>query len=324
MRRLAGDIKNRTFAPVYLLYGDEDYLVSQYRNRLFSAAAGDDTMNTLSLSGKDLELPKLRDFTDTLPFFADRRVLLLQDTGLFKQASEGFDQWIENLPDTACVIFSEKEVDKRTRLYKAVQKKGYIAELNHPDERMISDWILKKIGAAKLSITRDAFRRFFEICDPSMQMMENELQKLLDFCAEKGSITAEDVDLVVTRSLQNRVFDLISRVSSGHRVESLDIYYDLLALKESPMRILYLIVRQLNQMMVLKAMQREGRSRDQMAAALKLRPFIAGKILEEASRFPAERLSEYLREALNLELAVKSGDLQENMSVEMLIFRMTS
>ncbi len=324
MKRLAGDIKIRTFAPVYLLYGDEDYLVSQYKNRLYKAASGDDTMNAWSLSGKDIELSKLRDFTDTLPFFAERRVLLLEDTGLFSSASEGFDRWIETLPETACVIFSEKEVDKRTRLYKAVQKKGYIAELNHPDERMLSDWVLKKIGARKLSVTKDAFRRFFEICDPSMQSMENELQKLLDYCAEKGSITAEDVDLIVTRSPENRVFDMIAKLSSGQRVESLDLYYDLLSLREPPMRILYLISRQLNQMMLLRTMERDGRSRDEMAASLKLRPYIAGKILQEASRFSVESLHAFLKEALDLELAVKSGDLQENMSVEMLIFRMTA
>ncbi|MBR6405377.1 MAG: DNA polymerase III subunit delta [Lachnospiraceae bacterium] len=324
MKRLASDIKNKSFLPVYLLYGDEDYLVSQYKNRLFQAASDGDTMNTMSVAGKDTDLMKLRDFTDTLPFFADRRVVLLEDTGLFKQASEGYDGWIEKLPPTACVIFSEKEVDKRTRLYKAVQNKGYIAELNHPDERMISDWVLKKIGQRKLSVTKDAFRRFFEICDPEMQTMENELQKLLDYCSEKGTIETSDVDLVVTKSLQNRVFDLIDRVSSGKRVESLDLYYDLLALKEAPMRILYLITRQLNQMMLVLRMQREGRSRDQMAAVLKLRPFIAGKILQEASRYSIASLEGFLKEALDLESAVKSGDLQENMSVEMLIFRMTA
>ena len=108
MKRLASDIKNKSFLPVYLLYGDEDYLVSQYKNRLFQAASDGDTMNTMSVAGKDTDLMKLRDFTDTLPFFADRRVVLLEDTGLFKQASEGYDEWIEKLPPTACVIFSEK------------------------------------------------------------------------------------------------------------------------------------------------------------------------------------------------------------------------
>ena len=178
MKRLNQDIKNHSFAAVYLLYGDEDYLCTQYKNRLFLAASGGDGMNSMVKSGKDPELAPLRDFTDTLPFFAERRVLLLEDTGLFKHSAEGYDAWIESLPDTACVIFSEKEVDKRNRLYKAVIRKGYAAELNRPDERMLEDWILRRIGQQHLSVTKEAFRRFLEICEPDMQSIDNELQKL--------------------------------------------------------------------------------------------------------------------------------------------------
>ncbi|MBR6322367.1 MAG: DNA polymerase III subunit delta, partial [Lachnospiraceae bacterium] len=166
MKRLNSDIKNKTFAPVYLLYGDEEYLREQYKNRLFQAASCGDTMNAMTVSGKETELEKLRDFTDTLPFFADRRVLLLQDTGLFKSASEGYDEWIQALPETACVIFAEKEIDKRNRLYKAVQNKGYAAELNHPDEKQLSSWVLQKIGRAGLSVTQSAFAHLMDICDP--------------------------------------------------------------------------------------------------------------------------------------------------------------
>ncbi len=325
MKRLNSDIKNNSFAAVYLLYGDEDYLRLQYKNRLFKAVAPDDTMNTMVKSGKDVaaDLVSLRDFTDTLPFFAERRVLLLEDTGLFKSASEGYDRWIESLPETACVIFSEQEVDKRNKLYKAVIKKGYAAELTRPDDQAIGDWVLRKIGQNKLSITKEAFRRFMELVDPDMQTIDNELRKLMDYCMEKGSILPEDVDLIVTHSLTNRIFDMVSAVTAGRRVESLDLYYELLSLKESPMRILYLITRQLNQMLVILRMRRERRSNDEMASALKLRPFIVKKLMNEAAKYTPERLEELIREALSLEEAFKSGDLQENMAAELLIFRMT-
>ncbi len=323
MKRLNQDIKNHSFAAVYLLYGDEDYLCTQYKNRLFLAASGGDGMNSMVKSGKDPELAPLRDFTDTLPFFAERRVLLLEDTGLFKHSAEGYDAWIESLPDTACVIFSEKEVDKRNRLYKAVIRKGYAAELNRPDERMLEDWILRRIGQQHLSVAKEAFRRFLEICEPDMQSIDNELQKLCGYCAEKGTIEPEDVDTVVTRSLTNRIFILIEKVTAGKRVESLDLYYELLSLREPPMRILYLILRQLNQMLEVLELQREGLNRNAIADTMKLRPFIAGKLMDQARQFRLSDLQRYIREALELEEAVKSGDLQENMSVELLILSMT-
>ena len=280
-------------------------------------------MNTLTVSGKEPELRALQDFTDTIPFFAEKRTVLLTDSGLFKGTPDGFPEWIESLPETACVIFCEHEIDKRSRLYKAVLKKGYAAEMNRPDEKMLSSWALRMIGDHKLSIRKNAFERLMEICDPDMQTMRNELLKLIDYCKDKGTIEIEDVDLLVTPNLSNRIFVLIEHVAEKRRLPALDLYYDLLALRESPMRILYLITRQLNQMMLVRKMTAEGLSQDAAAGILNVRPFVARKLLTQARRYRNEELQGFITLALELEEACKSGDLQENMAVELLIFRMT-
>ena len=55
--------------------------------------------------------------------FADRRLILMEDSGWFK-GGPGADEmcaYIENIPDTTCLLFVETEVDKRSRMYKAVK-----------------------------------------------------------------------------------------------------------------------------------------------------------------------------------------------------------
>ena len=45
MKTINQDIKEENFRPVYLLYGEEDFLRRAYKNRLKEAIVGDDTMN---------------------------------------------------------------------------------------------------------------------------------------------------------------------------------------------------------------------------------------------------------------------------------------
>lgn len=84
MQTLNQDIKNGSFRPVYLLYGDETFLVRSYKNRLKEAIAGDDTMNFNYFEGKGLDLREIISLADTMPFFSDRRLILVEDSGCFK------------------------------------------------------------------------------------------------------------------------------------------------------------------------------------------------------------------------------------------------
>jgi len=320
MKTLNADIRSGEFKKVYLLYGNESYLIRSFKQKLYGAARGSDEINCMTVSGKEaLELPKLREFTDTLPFFADRRVLLLEDTGLFKSASEDYDTWLETLPDTAVVIFSESEVDKRNRLYKLIQKVGYAAELSHPDEKQIRSWLLSIVKGFGLNITVDACNLLTEIVSEDMEYGKNELEKVCSYCLDKGAIEKSDVEAVCSVQLKNRIFDMVSMTSAGDRKGAMRLYYDLLTLREPPLRILYLLAREIDRLYVVKSLIAEKHSRDEIAEILGLKPFIAGKMTVSAGRYTLEALRRSVEYALDLERSVKTGDLTDSLSVEMLI-----
>ena len=89
MKSILEDIKTQNFKQAYLLYGEEAYLKHQYKNKLKNALLPeDDTMNFSRFEGKGTEIPKVIDLAETMPFFADRRVILLENTGFFKNKAE--------------------------------------------------------------------------------------------------------------------------------------------------------------------------------------------------------------------------------------------
>ena len=116
MQVLNQDIKEHTFKPVYLLFGEEVFLRNTYKKRLREAVVGEDVMNFARFEGKGLDVDELIRLADTMPFFAERRLILIEDSGFFKSGSEALVKYLPEMPDTTCLVFAESEVDKRNKL----------------------------------------------------------------------------------------------------------------------------------------------------------------------------------------------------------------
>ena len=105
MRTLAEDIRQQSFRRVYLLYGSESYLRVQFRTRLRNAMADpNDTMNVTFFSGKSINEKEIIRTADTFPFFAERRVIIIKDSGFFKSAHKELTDYISRIPETTCLI----------------------------------------------------------------------------------------------------------------------------------------------------------------------------------------------------------------------------
>lgn len=112
LKSLQEDLKTGNFKTAYLLYGEEAYLRQQYKDKLLKAFNPDgDTMNFSRYEGKGIEVREMIDLCETLPFFADHRVILVENSGFFKNKCEELADYMKTLPDYVRMIFVEEEVD---------------------------------------------------------------------------------------------------------------------------------------------------------------------------------------------------------------------
>ena len=154
-----------------------------------------------------------------------------------------------------------------------------------------------------------------------MEFIQNELEKLLCYTAGRDVITSEDVEQICTVRTENKIFDMINAVSEGKQKRALALYYDLLSLKEPPMRILYLITRQFNLLMQVKDMLEQGFSQDTIAQKLKIQSFIVRNCARQARSFGLKELKTAVKDCVDMEEAVKSGMMNDTMGVELLIVK---
>ena len=323
MQTLNQDIKEKSFKKIYLLYGDEPFLVGSYKKKLREAITGGDTMNFNYFEGKNPDVKEIISLADTMPFFADRRLILVDGSGFFKSAQEELAAYLPQMPDTTCLVFAESEVDKRNRLYKRVKELGYAAELNKQDTAQLMRWAAGILGRDGRKISRPVMEDFLERTGDDMENIRMELEKLVCYTMGRDVITKEDVDAVGTVHVTSRVFDMVAAIVAGNTKKAMDLYEDLLTLKEPPMRILFLIARQFNQLLQIKELTAAGKDKGAMASALKVPPFAVGKLTAQARAFTRDQILSWVTLCVETEEAVKTGRLSDRLAVELLIARRT-
>mgnify|MGYP004651948237 FL=1 len=320
MRQIAEDIKQNNFKQIYLLYGEERYLRRQYRQKLQAALCSDgDTMNVHFYSGKDIPVGEIIDLAETLPFLAERRVIFISDSGLFKSGGEKLAEYLSSPCESTYFVFTESEVDKRSKLFKTVQSKGYAADFTVQDENTLKRWIAGTLGRDGKKITENTVQLIISKTGTDMDNIQMELEKLVCYCMDRDVVTDADVEAVCTTRISNHIFDMINAIADRKQKAALELYYDLLALKEPPMRILFLIARQCNMLLQAKEMKLKGHDNRTIGSKLGVPPFIAQKILNQASKFKTSTLRRAVQQCVEAESAVKTGRMNDMMSVEILI-----
>ena len=325
MKSLNEDIKTGQFKPAYLLYGEEAYLKKQYKDKLTKAMLPEsDTVNYAYYEGKGTNPAELIDLAETMPFFADRRLIVVENSGFFKNATPELADYIKNMPETACFIFVESEVDKRGKMYKAVKDKGRAVEMGRQDEKTLLYWLAGMVKKEGKQIKESTARYLVAKTGTDMENLEKEMEKLFSYTLGQTEITVQDVDEICTTQVTNKIFDMVEAVAAKQQKQALDYYYDLLALKEPPMRILYLLSRQFKLLMEVKELSGRGYDKPQIAKTAGLHPFVAGKYIKQCRSFSKEELRSIMEEAANTEEMVKTGRLNDRMSVELFIVKYSS
>lgn len=320
MQTIDADIRDKQFKCCYLLYGEEDYLKKTYRDKLKKALNPDgDTMNYANFSGKNIETQEIISLADTLPFFADKRLIVIEDSGFFKNANDMLADYIKTMEDTAVLVFVESEVDKRGKMYKALKEKGQIVEFKRQDEAVLRKWVLGKLKKEEKQISEATLMAFLNKVGQDMESINSELEKLLCYTLNRNVITTHDVEAICITQIQNKIFDMVDAIGNKDQKKAMDLYYDLLKLREAPMKILALLSRQF--LILLQIKELPGVDRATVASKVGIPPFAVQKNTIQSKQFKKRHLRQALEDCAEYEEAVKNGRMTDRMCVELLIIK---
>ena len=258
------------------------------------------------------------------PFFSEKRLLLLDGTGILKTGKDEFVSIMGNMPETTCIIICEPEVDKRSKVYKWIKKNGYVGEFlkKNQTEKVLLRWIAALLGKEKKQIRENNARYFLQKTGDDMFQIKNEIDKLIAYAGDREEITQADIDAVASGEVQDKIFDLVDAIARKNKAAALSYYNDLILLKEPPMHILFLIVRQYRILHIIANMRGLRKPDDAIAKTAGIPRFAIRKNEQQLRGYGEKMLEKCIEECIQIEEEIKTGRINDQIGVESLICRL--
>jgi len=315
---LKKQLADNDIKQVYLFWGEERFLMDTYLERIAGKVpdGGLPEFNRLTVTEAKNSIGEIMDFLETYPMMCEKKLLIMRDTGIFKNASEEVKEFwtkqLENIPEFAVIVFAESEIDKRGVIYKAVEKAGFVLEFAYLSPVDTVTWAERQILNAKKKIKKDNAEYLVEICGEGLGNLNNEVKKFIDFCEEE--VTRSDIDRLVSKSINTKVFEMTDAIMEHNADKALGILSDMKTVKESAFKILYILFGTFDKMLQANLMQQDGESADVIAKKLKVPPFIARKYMKRS--FREDFLTDCVVKIAEIDYAIKEGKTDEWTALE--------
>ena len=299
---------------LYVLWGKEDYLREQFLAQLKAVClpGGEDDFSYHRFDGGALELHRLADAVDAMPFLSDRSLVEIRgyDTNKVPEAElEPLLKLLADLPDYCTVVFvmgPDFTPDGRLKLTKALKKHGQVLQFSQQDSASLVKWVARRFAAWEKRVTVEDAKYLIQITGGLMNRMIPEIEKISAYAAG-GEITRADIDAVTQKTPDAVVFDLTDCLAEGDRDGAMGKLAELLTDKDNvPIMILAVLGQQMRRLYAAKAAQAERLSMADTMALCDLRyDFIVQRLQRSARRFSMERLERAVAACAEADYAMK-------------------
>ncbi len=330
-------IKSEKLLSAYIFMGEESLLMDKSLSKLkeLYIEPGLEDLNYIVFNRKNLNFDHILNACETLPFMAEKKVIVIKNIGELMENDKDFDQklghYIANLGDYLCLLVMTKpnELKKTSSLYKNVKKYGQVVEFDKLKGKDLSTWIEgkfkekgKNIQASDLSyfISQSSYSDYNS--SKNLHDLENEINKIISFANEEN-IKRENIDEVLTRTLDTNIFNLLSAINTKDRDRAIKVLNELYIVNEPIQRILFMITRQIRLMLAHKLYKARGDSEAEIQKKLQIGNFEHKKISRESANFTSENLTYALERVLQTDIKQKTSSYDEKLALEMLIIELS-
>ncbi len=339
---LKGHIASKKYNNIYVLFGDEKFLVKHYTNLLIKKVAGE-TPDEFAFHEftKEVDLQSLSVAIGAVAFTAPCNCVVVYDYDINKLDKADFEALQSvalNVPDTTVLIFSYPTFDTSSKTGEAgkkskfkpfcdavVKNKGEVFELNQRDavvlEHQLATWADKQ--GKKLSLP--VASKIIYYCGTNLQTLRNELDKLIAFTGDREEIDISDVEKIVVKKLEARIFDLMDFVILGNLDKAYSLLYKLFELKEDPRTIVRLLGTAYVDIYRARVTTESGGNMKDTADFFKYgnRTWVLNKSKSKAERLSTNAIRKSMAEILDLSARLNTVTLNEEAEVEKLIAKLT-
>lgn len=332
-RKALQQIRQGEIAPVYLLYGQESFLVDEVVRALKAAILIPETADfneSVHNPGPD-QLSGALQMAMTPPFFGERRLVWVKEAPFFsakrrkagaeeadeeeaeeKGASAGGEEALlrylkEPIPSTCLVFLVGESVDSRKKTTKAVGAKDGLVECQSlkPDDATM--WAQSRATSAGKKLAGPAAALLVEKLGPDLRLIDMELQKLALYVGDQKEINREAVDLLVSGVAETEIFRLTEAVMLKQRPRAMQLLDQVLRQVDHPLQVMAALTNRFRQILQVKSVQARYLPPREAAGLLKMHPYVYEKMSGSVKQYDRDEILTAICRLLEADLAIKSG-----------------
>lgn len=333
-------IKNNEIQNVYLIYGEEEFLIQKFiklvKEKLVLPNFED--LNFINMDNKDFTIDKFIDACETLPFMAERKLVMVRGLEVFRSKKRGISEedekqlidYIKKIPTSTCLLFyGNKTVDARKKIVKEIQKYGRSINFEKLSAKDLRQWIdetIKKYGKTIGSKEMEYFMGNIDYIgrDTNQNLLDidKEIQKLIAYIGDRDKIEEKDLENIFSSNFQNDIFKLLDAIGKKQVGEGLKRLDFMLNQGEAIIKISVTLGNQLRNLYKTKLLLEEGYTSKTIASKIGIHPYVASKTVSQCRDFSLGTLENLLNKYLQMDVAMKSGKIQNTIAMELFIMEM--
>ena len=325
-QQLISDLRMGKILPLYLLYGEEEFLIEEAVNliikKVVEPGARDFNFNTLYC--RETPVSEIVNIAQTLPLMSEKRLVIAKEVGVFKAAD--VDELISYLrspsPSTCLVMTSNQRKYEKKSVISAVEAAGAVTAFYPLSERELVVWIEGWAKTRGLSIQQDAVSYLLQIVGGDLQKINNELQKVEIYLKEKQAVTLDHIKLVVGDFREYTSFDLVDAIGRKDREKAFLTLSRMLQEGEQPIGLLGMVAWNFRRLMQAKGMEAAGAGYEEIKKKLKVIWLQSASFQQQMRRFSLEELREAFTVMLSTDRALKSSSLDSRLLMERMILKL--
>jgi len=316
------EVNKDQLAPFYLLYGEEDDLLNNIKDDLSKKL--DFSKDDLSQSYFDMPISdgnQVLEDLESLPFFDDKRLVIIEnlwdittskkstlDEGQLKRLEAYIDNPVET---TVLVIVVHGKVDNKRRLVKKLKKVSQVFEAQPLSEMELLNYFSKELEDSKLDLSSHILKRIFEKSNNNFGPIKQNID-LLKLYKSSGSVTLEEVDYILPKTLQDNIFDLTDLLLKGKINEAQTLVDDLRFQGEEVIKLLAILLGNFRLYYQTKLLLEKSWSQKQISDFLKIHPYRIKLACTVVKSLAKSELEKIILSLIDLDFKIKTSYADKN------------
>ena len=294
--------------PVYLLEGEDAYFRERGLAALKSRYLSEPSLNLAVFDGADCHGGEFASSLAAYPFMSEKRLTVAREFYPKRGSDKELEEFLSNPCETSIlIILNEKPCEY-------LKKSGSVCfvDCSKADTSVLARWIKATCAAAEVNISAELAATVATYCLSDMTRIAAETEKLIDYAGKGGSITEEDVSLLVPRDTEYKIYEMTDYIGKKKFSQAYAVIAEMLGKGEPPQRIIISIYNYFRRLLFSAI---SGKTAAELASCFGIKEFAASKTIQQAKLFKLRPLKKIVDMLADSDYAVKSGlaDADEKM-----------